>query len=231
MDQITKRVSSESGLNQFLTKVYALVGIATLISAATAFVLGKVYMAETINFLKDHQYVLSVIVILPLALILILSLLINKMNTATALLLYFTTSVVYGAIFSLLCMIYTDASLVTAFISSFAVFAVLAVIGTRTNRNLNNLGSYALAALIGLIVATFVNLFVGNSIADFIFSILGVIIFTALTVYDAQKTKEVYLESDGTVSDTKLAVMGALNLYLDLINLFINLLRIFGKEK
>ena len=104
----------------------------------------------------------------------------------------------------------------------------MAIFGTFTKRDLNNLGSYMGAALIGLLVAMIVNIFLRNSVASFVFSIIGVIIFTGLTAYDAQKMKSIYNNYGSQVPTNGLAVLGALQLYLDFINIFLFLLQIFG---
>ena len=104
----------------------------------------------------------------------------------------------------------------------------MAIFGTFTKKNLNNMGSYLGAALIGLIVAMVVNIFLRNSVASFVFSIIGVVIFTGLTAYDAQKMKAIYNNYVSQVSTNGLAVLGALQLYLDFVNIFLFLLQIFG---
>ena len=130
-------------------------------------------------------------------------------------------AVIYGFEFALLAGYYTQAQIGTAFLSSAAVFGSMAIFGTFTKKNLNNLGSYMRAALIGLFVAMIVNMFLRNSVATFIFSIIGVVI-------DAQKMRNIYNSYGDQVSTNGLAVLGALQLYLDFINIFLFLLQIFG---
>lgn len=137
-------------------------------------------------------------------------------------------AVIYGFEFALLAGFYTGTQISTAFLSSAAVFGAMTIFGTFTKRDLNNLGSYMGAALIGLLVAMIVNIFLRNSVASFVFSIIGVIIFTGLTAYDAQKMKSIYNNYGSQVPTNGLAVLGALQLYLDFINIFLFLLQIFG---
>ena len=137
-------------------------------------------------------------------------------------------AIIYGFEFALLAGFYTGAQIGTAFLSSAAVFGSMAIFGTFTKRDLNNVGSYMGAALIGLLVAMLVNMFLRNSVATFVFSIIGVVIFTGLTAYDAQKMKSIYNNYGSQVSTNGLAVLGALQLYLDFINIFLFLLQIFG---
>ena len=137
-------------------------------------------------------------------------------------------AVVYGAEFSILTLAFSGQNITFAFVSAAAVFITMAVLGTTTKKDLSNLGSYAFAALIGLVVATLINMFLKNPMVTYVFSYIGVIIFTILTAWDAQKMKNLYLQTEGQISSTGLAVVGALNLYLDFINIFIYFLQIFA---
>ena len=137
-------------------------------------------------------------------------------------------AIVYGVEFWLIAGAYTGRSIASAFVASSTVFITMAVIGTTTKKNLNNLGSYASAALIGLIVAMLINMFLRNPMVSYIFSFIAVIIFTILTAWDAQRMKQIYENYSGQVSVDGLAVAGALALYLDFVNLFLQFLQIFG---
>ena len=137
-------------------------------------------------------------------------------------------SIVYGFEFALIAGFYTGAQIATAFVSAAGIFIAMAAFGTFTKRDLSNWGSYLGAALIGFFVAWIVNFFLKNPWVTYIFSFIGVIIFTGFIAYDAHKAKQIYNEFGGEVSENGLAIMGALNLYLDFINVFIYLLEIFG---
>ena len=135
---------------------------------------------------------------------------------------------VYGVEFALLAGFYTGADITAAFVSSATIFVVMALYGTVTKRSLDRFGAHATAALIALILASLINMFLHSPAITYIFSYIAVIIFVILTAYDAQKMKNIYLNYQDQVSVTGLAIMGALQLYLDFINLFIQLLQIFG---
>ena len=135
----------------------------------------------------------------------------------TYLCLYCTTPIVYGVTF--------------AFVASATVFVTMAILGTITKKDLSRIGSYASAALIGLIGARLADVFLHNPIIDYVFSIIAVIIFTILTAWDAQRMKDIYLQYGDDLSTNGLAVLGALQLYLDFVNLFLQFLDIFGANE
>jgi len=137
-------------------------------------------------------------------------------------------AVVTGAVFSIYTLMYNNTSIAGAFVSSAAVFLTMATIGVTTKRDLTKIGTQASAALIGLIVAMLINIFLQSSLIAMIFSFVAVIIFAALTAWDTQRMKKMYLKYGDQVSTTGLAVNGALQLYLDFVNLFLQLLQIFG---
>ena len=138
------------------------------------------------------------------------------------------TAIVYGVTFAFIAGIYTGQDIASAFVASATVFVVMAILGTATKKDLSRWGSYASAALIGLIVAMLINMFLKSSAANYIFSFIAVIIFTILTAWDAQRMKQIYENYSGQVSVDGLAVAGALALYLDFVNLFLQFLQIFG---
>ena len=148
-------------------------------------------------------------------------------NPVASFVMLMIMAIVYGVEFSLIAGAYTGRSIASAFVPSTG-FITMAVIGTTTKKNLNNLGSYASAALIGLIVAMLINMFLRNPMVSYIFSFIAVIIFTILTAWDAQRMKQIYENYSGQVSVDGLAVAGALALYLDFVNLFLQFLQIFG---
>ena len=134
--------------------------------------------------------------------------------------------IVYGVTFAFLTEAYSGHNVASA-----TVFVIMAIIGTVTKKDLSRIGSYASAALIGLIVAMLANLFLHNPIIDYVFSIIAVIIFTILTAWDAQRMKDIYLQYGDDLSTNGLAVLGALQLYLDFVNLFLQFLDIFGANE
>ncbi len=138
-------------------------------------------------------------------------------------------ALITGGVFSMYSLIYSGGTLVSAFVSSAILFIVMALFGTFTKRDLSRVGAQATSALIALIIAFVINMFLQSPAIAYVFSFIGVIIFTALTASDSQKMKQIYLNSDGSASSTTgIAVIGAMQLYLDFVNLFIFLLQIFG---
>lgn len=139
-------------------------------------------------------------------------------------------SILFGVSLSYIFIIYQIGSIVNVFLSTCALFGVMAGVGYFTNTDLTKLGSILTIGLVGIFIASIINYFVGSSQMGYIISILAVVIFTGLTAYDMQKIKAMLQENDGSESFKKMALMGALNLYLDFINLFMALLNIFGKR-
>jgi FtsH-binding integral membrane protein len=152
---------------------------------------------------------------------------INRISASTALALFFVYAATLGVTMGVIVSYYTTASVATAFVSASAMFGAAAVYGVVTKRSLANLGGYLFMALIGLLVAMVVNIFVGSSTLGFVISIGGVLLFTVLTAYDVQRIQAGAFAA-ATGSMEKAAVVGALSLYLDFINLFLFMLRLFG---
>ena len=219
-----RQVHDVSEVNGFLSKMYSYMGLAVLVSAITAFLTMTVFRAAVMQMPTALMWI---ILIVPLGLSMGISFRATR-NPVAGFVMLMILAVIYGFEFALLAGFYTGAQISTAFLSSAAVFGTMAIFGTFTKRDLNNLGSYMGAALIGLLVAMIVNIFLRNSVASFVFSIIGVIIFTGLTAYDAQKMKSIYNNYGSQVPTNGLAVLGALQLYLDFINIFLFLLQIFG---
>lgn len=219
-----RQVHDVSEVNGFLSKMYGYMGLAVLVSAITAFLTMTVFRAAVMQMPTALMWI---ILIVPLGLSMGISFRATR-NPVAGFVMLMILAVIYGFEFALLAGFYTGAQISTAFLSSASVFGAMAIFGTFTKRDLNNLGSYMGAALIGLLVAMIVNIFLRNSVASFVFSIIGVIIFTGLTAYDAQKMKSIYNNYGSQVPTNGLAVLGALQLYLDFINIFLFLLQIFG---
>ena len=149
-----------------------------------------------------------------------------------AITLFVLYSIVTGLTLSVIFLVYQMGSIVSIFGVTALIFAAMSIYGYTTQKDLTGIGTMALFGLFGIIIASVINLFLGNTVADTIISIIGVIVFIALTAYDTQKIKEMnVLGNEGTDDDKKEAIMGALTLYLDFINLFLKLLSLFGKRK
>lgn len=222
-----RHVVDISGLNSFLTRMYGMMTLAVLVSAISAYLTMTVFRTQVLTFFVNHQAMTWVVLIIPIFLALGISFRATR-NPVASFIMLMALSIVYGIEFALIAGAYTRANIASAFFSTAAVFITMAVIGTMTKKNLNNLGSYASAALIGLIVAMLINMFLRNPMVSYVFSFIAVIIFTILTAWDAQKMKQIYLQYGDDVSTNGLAVAGALQLYLDFVNLFLQFLQIFG---
>lgn len=172
------------------------------------------------------------LIIGELALVMILSAAINKLSFPVASLLFIAYSVLNGVTFSFIFLAYTMSSIATTFFITAGTFGAMTIVGFVTKKDLSGMGRILMMALIGLIIATIVNIFVASSMLDWAISYIGVLIFVGLTAYDTQKIRNMIRQYGTEVNDgtMKLALMGALTLYLDFINLFLYLLRIFGRR-
>jgi len=156
----------------------------------------------------------------------------NKMSAATATGTFLAYAGLNGVTLSMLALRYTTESIAASFFMAAAMFAAMSVYGFVTKRDLSGIGSFMFMGLIGIIIASVANVWIGGSALHFAISVAGVVIFTGLTAYDTQKIKEMYLvELEGGAVARKTAILGALSLYLDFINLFIFLLRLLGSRR
>ena len=172
-----------------------------------------------------------VLIFAPLILVFFLSWRIDRLSATTARALFFVYAALVGASLSVIFAVYTTSSITQVFFISAAAFGGLSLWGYTTQRDLTAMGSFLMMGLIGIIIASLVNIFLKSGGLDWIISVIGVIVFAGLTAWDTQKIKEMYSAyDDGTVAGRK-AVMGALTLYLDFINLFLMLLRLFGGRR
>ena len=172
------------------------------------------------------------LVIAELALVFGISAAINRLSLTTATLMFVAYSVINGALLSSIFLIYTASSITSVFFITAATFGAMALIGYTTKTDLTSVGKILFMALIGLVIATIVNMFIGSDGLTMICSYVGVLIFVGLTAYDSQKIKQMLQQApDAGESSQKLALLGALTLYLDFSNLFIYLLRIFGSKR
>jgi FtsH-binding integral membrane protein len=171
------------------------------------------------------------VVIAQLALVLIISFAINKLSVAAATLLFLVYAALVGVTFAFIFELYTTQSIFTTFLITSVFFGALAAWGAVTHADLSKVGAIAFAALIALIVASVVNFFVASSTLYWITTYAGVLIFAALTAYDMQKLKQIGEQGLSGEQEGRLAIFGALSLYLDFINMFLFLLRIFGQQR
>ncbi len=218
-------VTDAAGLNSFLTRMYGNMTMAVLVSAFSAYLTMGVFRSAVFGFFSAHPGMVWVILLLPIALSMGVSFSATR-NPVGAFIMLMLTAIIYGVEFAIIAGVYSGASIASA-----AVFVTMALYGTITKRDLSKFGAHAMAALIALMIAYLINMFLQSPAIAYIFSFIAVIIFTVLTAWDAQKMKQIYINYGGEVSTNGLAVLGALQLYLDFVNLFISLLQIFGMSE
>ncbi len=212
----------------FLSKVYGWMFLGLLITAGTAVVVAS---SQTLieTFILNRIFFWG-LVLAQLGLVFYLSARVDKIAPATAAGLFMLYSALTGITTSVILLVYTGASIASTFVITAAMFGSLAVFGTFTKRSLAGVGQFMMMGLIGLIIASLVGLFWQNSALHFVISVVGVLVFTGLTAWDAQRLKEMAVAlPDGRVGSY--AVVGALSLYLDFINLFFFLLRLMGGRR
>ena len=213
-----------------MRKVYVWMTMALVITGFTAY--GVATSPGILQAIYSNQILFWGLVIAEFALVIGVSAAINRLSLAMATLMFVLYSVINGALLSFIFLAYTASSIATVFFITAGTFAVMAFIGYTTKTDLTSMGKILMMALIGLIIATVVNLFIKSSGFTLVLSYVGVLVFVGLTAYDSQKIKQMLLQApDAGEGAQKLALLGALSLYLDFINLFLYLLRIFGKRE
>jgi FtsH-binding integral membrane protein len=230
----------DEGLRSYMLKVYNYMGIGLVVTGLVA------YFTYTASFVEQSGQIVGVtalgnvlyntplqwvVMLAPLAFVLVLSFGIGKLSTGVAQILFWAFAAVMGLSLSSIFAVYTGGSIAKVFFISAAMFGGMSLYGYTTKRDLTQIGSFLVMGLWGLIIASIVNLIWPSGALGFAISIVGVVVFLGLTAWDTQKIKESYNESYGTDVLAKGAIMGALNLYLDFINLFLMLLRLFGNQR
>ena len=225
----------DEGLRSYMLKVYNYMGIGLVVTGLVAWFSNQAAVSNgeltAWGQLIYASPLMWVIALAPLAFVLVLSFGINKLSGATAQLLFWVFAAVMGLSLSSIFMVYTDASIAKVFFISAATFGAMSLYGYTTKRDLTGVGNFLIMGLIGLIIASIVNIFMQSSMLEFAISAIGVLVFVGLTAYDTQRIKNSYDEGHGAEVLQKTAVMGALSLYLDFINLFLMLLRLFGHRE
>ena len=213
-----------------MRKVYVWMTLALVITGLTSY--GVATSPGILTAIYQNQILFWGLVIAEFALVFGVSAAINRISLSVATLMFILYSVINGALLSYIFLVYTTSSIATVFFITAGTFAAMAFVGYTTKTDLTSMGKFLLMGLIGLIIATVVNLFIKSSGFTLILSYVGVLIFVGLTAYDSQKIKQMLLQApDASEASQKIALLGALSLYLDFINLFIYLLRIFGRRE
>jgi len=214
-------------MSQVMRKVYVKMFLGLLVTALTSwFVLSNETILMT---LVQSRGLLIGLCVAELALVFILSMAINKLSSPLATLLFYVYAVINGVTLTPIFLVYTMSSIALTFFVTAGVFLAMSIYGYTTKSDLTKFGTYLIMGLIGLIICSIINIFWANSVMDWIVSFAGVLIFIGLTAWDTWKIKQMAMETD-EVNAGKLATLGALSLYLDFINLFLYLLRIFGRR-
>lgn len=222
--------SNDLELTGFIQRTYAWMSAGLLVTALIAFIVA--ITPAFINFFIGNIWVFYGLLIAELIAVFYFAIAAQKMSAFSAGIIFVLYAALNGVTFSLIFLIYTASSIALTFLITAGTFGVMSLYGYFTKRDLTTLGHIAAMALIGLIIASVVNLFLANGTLYWITTYAGVLIFVALTAYDTQKLKSLYLVGESTVGgERKEAIVGALTLYLDFINLFLFLLRIFGKGR
>lgn len=223
--------SVNTAYRTLMGKVYLWMTLALAVTGLTS-----LYVASSPGLVQSifaSRGTFWLLVIAELALVFILSARIMKMSFSTAGIMFALYSVLNGVTMSFIFIAYTSTSIATAFFITAGMFAAMSFIGFVTKKDLSSFGSFFTMALIGLIIASVVNIFLNSSVMYWIITYVGVLLFVGLTAYDTQKIKQMLIEYGDEVNDStqKLALIGSLSLYLDFINLFLYILRLFGNNK
>ena len=224
-------IGTVEAVNALFRKVYQYMALGLILTSLTAWITAST--PALLRMFYTSITPLIIVAVAELGLVLYLSATIAKHSASTSLMLFGIYSVLNGITCSAVLLVYTQESVYTAFLSTAGMFGAMSVYGIYTKRDITSWGSFLHMGLWGLIIAMVINLFVGSSAAETVISVIGIIIFMGLTAYDTAKIKALAEGAEMSDDETagKIAVMGALELYLDFINLFLYLLRLFGKRR
>ncbi|MBE6323883.1 MAG: Bax inhibitor-1/YccA family protein [Bacteroidales bacterium] len=224
-----QRTLDRSVASTLMRSVYYWMAGALAITGLTAMLVAN--NPALLNFLFSSPTLVWGLLIGEIVLVLILSAAINRLSFSTATLLFILYSVINGVTLSSIFVVYTQGSIASTFFITAGMFGGLALYGSVTKKDLSGMGRFLFMTLIGLIIASIVNIFMHSEMLYWITTFVGVLVFAGLTAWDAQKIQQMALMADDVNESTqKMALLGALTLYLDFINLFLYLLRIFGKR-
>ena len=225
----------DQGLRAYMLRVYnymalglAITGVVAYGAFTLAFDQGGLTAFGQAIYLSPLKWV---VMLSPLALVFLFSYKIQSMSVGTAQAVFWLFAALMGLSLSSIFVVYTGASISRVFFITAASFGALSLYGYTTSKSLSGWGSFLFMGLIGIIIASLVNIFIGSTALQFAISVIGVLVFAGLTAYDTQQIKEMYLAGDDSTTMGQKAIMGALRLYLDFINLFVMLLSLFGNRE
>jgi FtsH-binding integral membrane protein len=222
-------VDIDVGLRDYMLRIYNYMASGLALTGIVAYL----FASSGIYRELAQTPLIYLVMLAPFGFVLALSFGINRMSAGTAQLLFWLFSGVMGLSLASIFLVYTGASIARVFFITAGTFAAMSIYGYTTQRDLSGMGSFMMMGLIGIIIASLVNLFLASSALQFAISVIGVIVFVGLTAWDTQRIKQMYFEidhSDGQIAG-KTAIMGALSLYLDFINLFMMLLQLLGARR
>lgn len=230
-NNLVKSIADKSAQAALFRSVYVWMTLALAITGFVALYVAKSY--TLLNAMAENSFLFWGLLIAEVGLVMYLSARIHRISFSTATILFIVYSVLNGVTMSILFMVYTMSSIATTFFVTAGTFGATALYGYVTKKDLTRIGNLCIMGVIGLIIASLVNIFLQNSMMDLIISYIGVLLFVGLTAYDSQKIKQLLSDDSIEINETtqKIALMGSLTLYLDFINLFIYLLRILGDRK
>jgi len=229
----------DQGLRAYMIRVYNYMASGVAITGVVAYLIYAMSVEHTaagLHLTSFGSFIFAsafrwVVIFAPLAMVFFISARINSMSVSGAQIAFWIFAALMGASISSIFIVYSGESIARVFFITAASFGALSLWGYTTAKDLTGWGSFLFMGLIGVIIASLVNLFIGSTAVQFAVSVIGVLVFAGLTAYDTQKIKEMYyVGDDGTIAGRK-AVMGALSLYLDFINLFMLLLQLFGNRR
>ena len=221
------RAVVDQALRSYMLRVYNLMASGLLLSGIVAAVIA---MSPAVQQVVFQPGLVWLFILAPIGILFAMSFGINKWSAGTVQVMYWLMVAAFGVSLSTIFMAYTAESIVRVFFITAATFGAMSLYGYTTKRDLSGWGTFLFMGLIGILIASVVNIFIGSSMLQFVVSVIGVLVFTGLTAYDTQRIKAIYAESDHSEVHEKKAIMGALTLYLDFINMFIFLLQLFGNR-
>lgn len=228
----------DAGLRAYMLKIYNAMALALVVTGAIAYFsaqseafLNAMYVIQE-NNITGMKPLAWIVMFAPLGLVMYLSFALRSMSLMAAQISYWLYAAIMGMSLSVIFLTFTGESIARVFFITAGTFGGMSLYGYSTKRDLTGFGSFLIMGLIGLIIASLVNLFLKSSGLQFALSVIGVLIFVGLTAYDTQKLKAMYYQlSDSGEWMGKIVIMGALTLYLDFINIFLNLLNLFGERR
>ncbi|MCC6598875.1 MAG: Bax inhibitor-1/YccA family protein [Alphaproteobacteria bacterium] len=230
--QVSERagVTYDAGLRAHFSRVYNAMAIGLALTGGISY--GVASVPELFKMFNGS--ILGIVVMLaPLGIIFfgLTPAKMHRMSTGAVAGLYYLLTALFGISLSYIFMVYSSESIARVFFITAGMFAATSIYGYTTKKDLSGMGSLMFMGLIGIIIASLVNIFLQSTMVQFVTSVIGVIVFTGLTAWDTQRIKETYREANGAEGNAKLAIMGALSLYLNFINLFMMMLRLMGSQR